>query len=123
MATKIRMKHTFDAERADLIKVVAVYVRVHAEQSSHDGAHGVFERPRERHTYNPSSATQKTGITGGCTDSIREDGLVIEDILGPVHEGVDILGRGKLRGALVTYAVFPKVLVSDFVKGIDYHRS
>jgi len=90
-----RVKVGFDAERADLIKVVAVYVRVHAEQSSHDGAHGVFERPRERHT-----------------DRIREDGLVIEDILGPVHEGVDILGRGKLRGALVTHAVFPKVLIS-----------
>lgn len=58
---------------------------------------------------------QQPGITGGCTDGIREDGLVVEDILGPVHEGVDVLGRGKLRGALVTYAVFPKVLVSDFV--------
>ena len=41
------MKHTFDAERADLVKVVAIYMRVHAEQSSHDGAHGVFKRPRE----------------------------------------------------------------------------
>jgi hypothetical protein len=60
--------------------------------------------------------TNKLGITGGRTDGIREDGLVVEDVLGPVHEGVDILGRGKLRGALVTYAVFPEVLVSDFVK-------
>jgi hypothetical protein len=58
MAMKIRMKHTFDAERADLVKVVTVYVRVHAEQSSHDGAHGVFKCPRERHTYSPSSAAQ-----------------------------------------------------------------
>jgi len=77
MATKIRMKHTFDAERADLIKVVAVYVRVHAEQSSHDGAHGVFECPRERHTYiHPfvSSAKKKGSredapIVLGNTDS------------------------------------------------------
>jgi len=76
LATKIRMKHTFDAERADLIKVIAVYVRVHAEQSSHDGAHGVFERPRERHTYDPSSAAQKklgsredAPIAFGKTDS------------------------------------------------------
>ena len=58
MGMKIRMKHTFDAERTDLVKVVTVYMRVHAEQSSHDGAHGVFKRPRERHTYGPSSATQ-----------------------------------------------------------------
>jgi hypothetical protein len=65
----------------------------------------------------PFVSSTITGITGGCTDSIREDGFVIEDILSPVHEGVDILGRGELRGALVTHAVFPKVFVSDFVKG------
>ena len=42
-----RVKRTFDAERADLIKVVAVYVRIHAKQSSHNGAHSVLECPRE----------------------------------------------------------------------------
>jgi hypothetical protein len=47
------------------------------------------------------------------TDSIREDSLVVEDILSPVHEGVDILRRGKLCGTLVAHAVFPEIFVSD----------
>ncbi len=51
---------------------------------------------------------------GGHTDRIREDGFVVKDILSPVHESVDILGRGKLRGALVAHAVFPEIFVSDF---------
>src|SRR5260221_14670946 len=76
-------------------------------------------RGNDTPTYTLRQQRKTTGITGGCTDGIREYGLVIEDVLGPVHEGVDILGRGKLRGALVTYAVFPKVLVSDFVKRYD----
>ena len=59
----------------------------------------------------------------GHTDRIREDGFVVEDILSPVHEGVDILGRGKLRGALVAHAVFPEIFVSDFGGGVDYQRS
>ena len=40
-------KRTFNAESADLVKVAAIYVRIHAEQPSHNGAHGVFECPRE----------------------------------------------------------------------------
>ena len=36
-------RHTFDPESADLIKMIAVYVRVHAEQPSHDGAYGILE--------------------------------------------------------------------------------
>ena len=40
-------KRTFDAKRADLIKMIAVNVRIHAEQSSHNGAHSVLECPRE----------------------------------------------------------------------------
>lgn len=54
----------------------------------------------------------KTGKTGGRTDGIREDGLVIKETLGPVHKGVDIFGSGKLRGAFVAHAVFPEVFVS-----------
>jgi hypothetical protein len=42
-----RSKRTFDAKRAYLIKMIAVYVRIHAEQSSHNGAHSVLECPRE----------------------------------------------------------------------------
>lgn len=42
------MRHTFDPKSADLIKVIAVYVRVYAEQSSHDSAYRIFECTRER---------------------------------------------------------------------------
>lgn len=42
-----RVKPTLYAECADLVKVVAVYVGIHAKQSSHNGAHGVLECPRE----------------------------------------------------------------------------
>ncbi len=40
-------RHTFDPKSTDLIKMIAVYVRVYAEQPSHDGAHGIFECTRE----------------------------------------------------------------------------
>jgi hypothetical protein len=94
--------------------MVGVYVRIHAKQSPHNSAHSVLERPRERHTYarRQECRERKIGITGGYTDRIREDGLVVEDILGPVHEGVDILGRGKLCGSLVAHAIFPEIFVS-----------
>ena len=48
------------------------------------------------------------------TDGIREDGLVIEETLCPVHKGVDIFGGRELRGAFVAHAVFPEVFVSGF---------
>jgi len=118
-----RVKRTFDAERADLIKVVAVYVRIHAKQPSHNGAHSVLECPRERHTYAFHQRRGKTGKTGISTDGIREDGLIIKDTLGPVHKGVNIFGSGKLRGAFVAHAVFPEVLVSvsKIIKEVGHH--
>lgn len=61
----------------------------------------------------PSSVIAENEIAGACTDGVWEDGLVIEDALRPVHERVDIFGRGKLRWALVAHAIFPKVFVSD----------
>ena len=53
---------------------------------------------------------------GGYTDGIREDSLVVEDILAPVHEGIDVRGRGKLRRAFVAHAIFPEVFVSRNIK-------
>jgi hypothetical protein len=55
------VKRTFNAERADLIKVVGVYVCIHAKQSSHNGAHSVFECPREWHAYASISGGRKQG--------------------------------------------------------------
>ena len=46
-----RGERTFNPKRTDLIKVVAVYVCVHTEQSAHDSAHGVFECSGEWHAY------------------------------------------------------------------------
>jgi hypothetical protein len=46
-----RAKHTFNPERTDLIKVVAVYVRIYTEQSAHDGAHCLFECSGKWHAY------------------------------------------------------------------------
>ena len=48
-ATSELDKRTFNAEGTDLIKVVAVYVRIYTEQSAHDGAHRFFERSGKRH--------------------------------------------------------------------------
>ena len=44
-------RHTFDPKSAYLIEMIAVYVRVYAEQPSHDGAYGIFECTRERGPY------------------------------------------------------------------------
>ena len=50
---------------------------------------------------------------GGITYGIRKDCLIVQDILCPVHEGVNVIRRSKLRGALVAHPVLPKILVSD----------
>ena len=46
------------------------------------------------------------------TDLHWEDPLVVQDVLRPVHERVDVLGRGQLRRLLVPHPVFPQVFVS-----------
>jgi hypothetical protein len=92
--------------------VVAVDVGVHAKQSSDNGSYSVLECPRERHTYDQVSRAEK-GMTGGDTDGIREDCLIIKDALGPIHERVDILGRGELCRTLVAYTIFPEVFISN----------
>ena len=40
---------TFNAKRADLVEMVAVYVRVHAEQSADDRAHRLSKISGEWH--------------------------------------------------------------------------
>ena len=67
---------------------------------------------RGNDTPTPSSVAQITKRIGRSTDGVREDGLVVKNTLGPVHKGIDIFGRGKLRGAFVAHAVLPEVFVS-----------
>lgn len=121
-----RVKRTFNAERADLVKVVGVYVRIHAKQSSHNSAYSVLECPGERHTcgfHQRRCGERKKRKTRRSTDGIREDGLIVEETLGPVHKGVNIFGSWKLRGAFVAHAVFPEVFVSGSIKeGLNEHH-
>lgn len=46
------------------------------------------------------------------TDLVGEVLFVIEEALGPVHQGIDVLWRGELRGSFVLDAVLPQVLES-----------
>ena len=107
------IERTFDPERANLVKVVAVYVRVHSKQSPHNRAHGVLERSGECHTYDLVVSGRNQEQWEGNTDGIGEGGLVVEEILGPVHQGVDIFRRRELRWALVPDAILPEVFVPD----------
>ena len=50
ISIKIFKTHTFDTKSTDLIKMVAVYVRIYPEQSTNYGLDGITEVPRERHT-------------------------------------------------------------------------
>lgn len=47
------------------------------------------------------------------TNLIGEMPFVIEKALGPVHQRVDVFGRGKFRGTFVLDAVLPEIFVSD----------
>ena len=57
---------------------------------------------------------RRIGITrkGGSTYGIGKDSLIVQNVLCPVHEGVDVIRRSKLRRALVAHTVFPKILIS-----------
>jgi len=46
-----RQQRTLDSQRANLVKVVAVDVRIHAKQSSNNRSHRVAEFGRERHSW------------------------------------------------------------------------
>jgi hypothetical protein len=109
-------KRTFNPERTDLIKVVAIDVRIYTEQSAHDGAHRVFECSGKRHPCVLVRGAETKSSGERRTDGVWEDGLIVEKILGPVHEGINILRRGKLCGALVAHAIFPEVFVSRLMR-------
>lgn len=47
------------------------------------------------------------------TNLVWEDPLVIENVLRPVHQSVDVVRRSKLGGPLVLDAVFPEVFVPE----------
>ena len=53
------------------------------------------------------------GKMRGSTYGIRKDSLIVQYVLCPVHECVDVVWRGKLCGALVAHPIFPKILVSE----------
>ena len=46
------------------------------------------------------------------TDLVGKDGLVLEEVLCPVHERIDIVRGRELGGAFVLVAIFPQVFVS-----------
>lgn len=50
-AGAIVAKYTLDAQRAYMVKVVAVYVRIYAEQATDDRPHGVSEISGKRNAY------------------------------------------------------------------------
>lgn len=90
---------------------------IHPEQPSEQCADGVTEVSWEWDAYRTSSGTLRIvdtrdipackGLITGRTDLIREDFLVVQDPLRPVHQRVDVLGSGQLRWPLVLHAVFP----------------
>ena len=47
------------------------------------------------------------------TDLIREDGLVIEKSLRPIHQGIDIFWSRQLGWPLVLDSVFPQIFVAS----------
>lgn len=46
--------HTFYAKSTDLIKVIAVQMRIHTEQPSYNRPYSITEVPRKRNTWNNS---------------------------------------------------------------------
>jgi hypothetical protein len=54
---------------------------------------------------------------GGSTYSIRKDSLIVQYVLCPVHECIDVVRRSKLRGTLVAHPILPKVFVSEIYNG------
>ena len=48
------------------------------------------------------------------TDLVREDRLVVQKTLGPVHKRIDIIWSRKFGRSLVLDAILPEVLKSAF---------
>lgn len=98
------------AELRDLVEVVAVDVRVDAQEALEDGLDQVGELLRERRA-----------------DLGREDVVVVEEVLDPVHQVLHVLARGQQHGLLQRNGavghqrgVLPQVLV---LVGGDHARA
>mmetsp|Transcript_8586 Transcript_8586/g.21358 ORF Transcript_8586/g.21358 Transcript_8586/m.21358 type:complete len:216 (+) Transcript_8586:255-902(+) len=89
-----RVQVRLRAHRHDLVEVVVVHVRVNPEQPPRDALHHHEE------------------VAGklGAGDH-REDRLVAQLLVRPVHHDVDVLGRGQLRRRLVLVRVLPQILI------------
>lgn len=85
---------TLDTERAHLVKVRVVNVRVDAEQTAQDGL-GRADKGRGELYAN----------------ALREDLFVVDNALRPCHERLDVRRRRQVRGLLVRLAVLPVKLV------------
>jgi len=106
---------TFYSQGAYLVKVVAVQVGVDSEQSSGNGFDYIPEVTRERHAYIPLISGYPFMTVHLRTDLVREDRLVVQKTLGPVHERIDIIRGRKFGRALVLDTILPEVLKSAFM--------
>ena len=90
------VKVSFNAELTELIKMAVIHVSVDTEEALVDGA---------------KSAHELLGGSGAIGEGLGEDAGVVEDVLDPCHEEIDVLCSGD-RGRLgVVWAALPQVLV------------
>lgn len=106
---------TFYSQGTYLIKVAAIQVSVDSEQSSGYGLDDISEITRERHAYIPLISDHPPVMTIYLrTNLVREDSLVVQKALRPVHERIDIIRSRKFGRPLVLNAILPEVLKSAF---------
>ena len=91
---KAGIQVSLGAEEHDVLEVSVVDVRVNAEESLEDHLNDGLKVPWERYTK--------------CT---REDLLVVELVLYPCHQKVDILARTHFQRRLYIVAIGPEVLI------------
>ena len=48
----------------------------------------------------------------GRTNLVREDGLILEEALRPIHERVNVFRGWKFRWPFVSVTIFPEVFIS-----------
>jgi len=90
-----RVQMRFNSQRAYMVEVVAVYMRIDPEEPTHNGAYCVAEISGKRYA-----------------NLVWENVLVVKNALRPVHQGIDVVRGGKLRWSLVLDSVLPEILVS-----------
>jgi len=85
-----------DAELAELVQVAVIHVSVDAEETLVDGAEGAHEL---------------LGGSGTIGEGLGEDASVVQDVLDPCHEQIDVLGSRDGSGLRVLWATLPQILV------------